>query len=166
MSNENWTRYACPKCAEIDLDVHVLTFARMTFDENGEVDGTDTTESQDGNHEWNEDSIMACRACGHTAKASEFEQPEPDEDDDDADAYCSCYQRSWYGPEHDSACHFAGKPRWFACANCGLEHPTEELAAVENVLERVAPGETMPYGQCQACGSLCYPKGERERASA
>jgi hypothetical protein len=30
--------------------------------------------------------------------------PESEED-------CTCAERSWYGPEHDSACAFAGQPR-------------------------------------------------------
>jgi len=34
-----------------------------------------------------------------------------DEDDDDEDDDCTCDERSWHGPEHDSACPLAGKVR-------------------------------------------------------
>lgn len=34
-----------------------------------------------------------------------------DNEDDDAGKECTCGDRSWYGPEHDSACDFAGMVR-------------------------------------------------------
>jgi hypothetical protein len=43
-------------------------------------------------------------------KAEQDEDEDEDEDDDDEDD-CTCADRSWYGPEHDSACPLAGRPR-------------------------------------------------------
>ena len=45
------------------------------------------------------------------------------------------------------------------CQNCCTLYREDELDAIDDVLERVAPGETMPWGQCPdlACGAVCYP---------
>jgi len=46
------------------------------------------------------------------------------------------------------------------CQNCGREAEEEELLPLEEVrhlLERVAPGEPMPAGECRSCGALAQP---------
>ena len=46
------------------------------------------------------------------------------------------------------------------CHNCGWKGPREKLRAqleqVPDLLQRVAPGEPMPYGECPECGALCH----------
>jgi hypothetical protein len=43
------------------------------------------------------------------------------------------------------------------CQNCGLRWTSDELEPITGLLERVAPGEPMPSGQCSSCGALCQP---------
>jgi hypothetical protein len=45
----------------------------------------------------------------------------------------------------------------FECQNCGAVWPEHELLEVKDVLERVAPGEPMPAGECPKCGAVCHP---------
>lgn len=43
------------------------------------------------------------------------------------------------------------------CQNCGAVRDAEELVRpIPDVEERVAPGETMPYGECPDCGAVCH----------
>lgn len=47
----------------------------------------------------------------------------------------------------------------YECQNCGRRWGLEELNPVEDVLERVAPGEPMPAGECpgNSCvGAVCH----------
>jgi hypothetical protein len=50
-------------------------------------------------------------------------------------------------------------PKNIMCQNCSTLYREDELDAIDDVLERVAPGETMPWGQCpdSNCGAVCYP---------
>ena len=45
---------------------------------------------------------------------------------------------------------------WLKCQNCDSINVVP-LADVPNLLQRVAPGEPMPGGQCRVCGSLMQP---------
>ncbi len=71
-------RYACPNCDGDALDVQITTWARLTqgaysaFDDDPGLE-TDTTEAQFQDHEWDGDSLMQCRECGHVAKSCEFQ---------------------------------------------------------------------------------------------
>lgn len=40
------------------------------------------------------------------------------------------------------------------CQNCDWQGESEELHYIENMQERVAPGELAPEGQCPLCGAL------------
>ena len=40
------------------------------------------------------------------------------------------------------------------CQNCGAVWAESQLKPIEDVLERVSPGETMPPGECPSCGAL------------
>jgi len=64
--------YQCPKCGSESLDVTVITDA---FLRQGSCEwfGTDVTESQDGDQEWDENSPMKCRECFHLGYAHEFD---------------------------------------------------------------------------------------------
>ena len=42
------------------------------------------------------------------------------------------------------------------CQNCGTEHAENALKPVQNLTERVEPGEPMPSGECPLCGALCH----------
>ena len=44
----------------------------------------------------------------------------------------------------------------FECQNCGDLWTEKELNEVQDVLQRVAPGEKMPYGECPDCGAVCH----------
>lgn len=42
------------------------------------------------------------------------------------------------------------------CENCGRVLDYDQLEPVMNPLQRVAPGEIMPYGECPDCGAVCH----------
>jgi hypothetical protein len=42
------------------------------------------------------------------------------------------------------------------CQNCDGIFLEDSLALIEDLHERVEPGEPMPAGQCPMCGSLCH----------
>jgi len=65
--------YKCPKCQSTSLEVVVQVWARLTQDPNGDI-GTDTTESFDGSHEWDENSLMQCRDCDYHGQSAKFDQ--------------------------------------------------------------------------------------------
>lgn len=43
------------------------------------------------------------------------------------------------------------------CANCGTTYRADELHSIDDIEQRIAPGETFPAGQCPDpdCGALC-----------
>jgi hypothetical protein len=52
--------------------------------------------------------------------------------------------------------------RDYECQNCGGTYPESGLVTpIPDLEERVAPGESMPAGECPVCGALCHAKGER-----
>jgi hypothetical protein len=42
------------------------------------------------------------------------------------------------------------------CDNCDALVHTEELVSINDIYERVDPGEPMPSGECPDCGGLCH----------
>lgn len=46
------------------------------------------------------------------------------------------------------------------CQNCDLIVDDDQLEAITDIMQRVAPGEHMPSGQCPSCGALCHPVEE------
>ena len=42
------------------------------------------------------------------------------------------------------------------CESCGVVMDMQDVRAIENLLQRVSPGEIVPYGQCPDCGCLCH----------
>lgn len=60
-----------------------------------------------------------------------------------------------------------GKPDMCACQNCSWTGPAEALKPVPEIgiLERVAPGEPMPAGECPECGALCHPVASMEASA-
>lgn len=44
----------------------------------------------------------------------------------------------------------------FECQNCGKRWAIDELLPVQDLLQRVAPGEPMPAGECPECGAVCH----------
>ena len=47
-----------------------------------------------------------------------------------------------------------------ACDDCGTIFPQSKLKPVEDIGQRVAPGEPMPSGECPECGAVCHPVDE------
>ena len=44
------------------------------------------------------------------------------------------------------------------CQNCKREWPDSVLInPIPDLMERVAPGESMPSGECPGCGAVCQP---------
>jgi hypothetical protein len=45
------------------------------------------------------------------------------------------------------------------CQNCGEVYRDDELNEVEDIEERVGPGEEMPSGECpdEECRAVCHP---------
>lgn len=52
------------------------------------------------------------------------------------------------------------KSEMHECQNCGKRWPLEKLKEILHLLERVAPGEIMPSGECPECGAVCHPVKE------
>jgi hypothetical protein len=42
------------------------------------------------------------------------------------------------------------------CQNCEWTGDDSETKNIEDVFDRVEPGEIMPYGECPECGALCH----------
>lgn len=61
-------RYICPKCSSINLDVTIITTAKLIQHENSDEFETEV----DGDHEWDAKSSMCCDRCGYTDNAEEF----------------------------------------------------------------------------------------------
>jgi hypothetical protein len=58
----------CPKCGADDrIDIAATVFVRLTSD------GTDADESKIGDHEWDNDSLAVCYACGFSVTVRDFE---------------------------------------------------------------------------------------------
>ncbi len=74
---ENQFDMVCPKCGASDeIDVAATVWVRLC------EDGTDATNSGDGDQEWEPTSACVCRTCGHGATVADFEintTPSPDE---------------------------------------------------------------------------------------
>lgn len=43
------------------------------------------------------------------------------------------------------------------CDNCGHTCAAAELNPINDLLERIEPGGTVPSGECPQCGALAYP---------
>jgi hypothetical protein len=63
--------WKCPKCNSTCLNVSVVASAKLIQEE----DGNFQTEI-DGDHEWDDASLMWCDACGHSAETLSFTQEE------------------------------------------------------------------------------------------
>lgn len=46
------------------------------------------------------------------------------------------------------------------CENCNWTG--EDVLDIDDVLERLSPGDIFPSGQCPQCGALCHPEDQRE----
>lgn len=44
------------------------------------------------------------------------------------------------------------------CQNCGRSWKVEKLGEIQNLWQRVMPGELCPSGECPKCGALCHPE--------
>lgn len=42
------------------------------------------------------------------------------------------------------------------CQNCGSQWLTEQLKPIQDIEERITPGEVVPSGECPNCGALCH----------
>lgn len=63
--------WRCPKCGSDALEVKVEVWARLNQHTDGNFE-TATDESQDGSHEWGENTPMQCVVCGHSDIADAF----------------------------------------------------------------------------------------------
>ena len=63
---EAW-QMQCPKCrADNEIDITAMVDVRLM------PDGSDTYESEDGNHYWDDTSPATCGGCGFHGPAREF----------------------------------------------------------------------------------------------
>jgi hypothetical protein len=56
-----------------------------------------------------------------------------------------------------------------ACQGCDKvwrEDQVIPLESVPDLLQRIAPGEVVPFGECRECGSLCHKLDVKEAAEA
>lgn len=44
----------------------------------------------------------------------------------------------------------------FTCGNCDWSGPEAELGEVQDLLQRIEPGDTVPDGECPCCGALAF----------
>jgi hypothetical protein len=42
------------------------------------------------------------------------------------------------------------------CENCHWTGDADDCGELQNIHERVEPGEIMPYGECPECGCVCH----------
>lgn len=66
--------WMCPKCKGQDLKVDVVIHTRARLIQ--ETDGNFQTDSDGGDHEWDNGGMMECCDCGHEAKVSAFRVPD------------------------------------------------------------------------------------------
>jgi hypothetical protein len=59
--------YQCPRCTSINLEVDIRTTAKLS-----QQDGNLETSEIIGDHEWDDNSTMFCKACGHTDRSEKF----------------------------------------------------------------------------------------------
>lgn len=50
----------------------------------------------------------------------------------------------------------------FQCQNCSEQYHLDDLNPIQDIFERVAPGEIMPGGECPDpdCGAVCHLTAE------
>jgi hypothetical protein len=57
----------CPNCGSADqIEIAATVWVRLT------ADGTDTDESEDGSHWWEDESAAKCNACDHEGTVKTF----------------------------------------------------------------------------------------------
>lgn len=44
----------------------------------------------------------------------------------------------------------------FVCQDCTSHWQQQVLRPIQDIFERVMPGEPMPAGECPSCGALCH----------
>jgi hypothetical protein len=49
------------------------------------------------------------------------------------------------------------EPPLHQCGNCARAFLVEQLEPIKDIAERLAPGDTVPSGECPSCHALCYP---------
>ena len=64
--------FKCPKCGSDTIDVCVKVWTKVIQDDPDNIQ-TDTDGALDHDHEWDDDSPMRCRECGHTGRVIEFD---------------------------------------------------------------------------------------------
>lgn len=141
--------WRCPKCKSDDLDVQINTWARLDQAQlqDGSSDfSTNANEGQVNDHEWDRDSGMQCRDCGHTATVIEFE----------ADIFeCQNCGEGWtiellksisdiserVGPDEPEP---AGE-----CPNCGALCHKKEVTAIDSLPVEAECGHCHLKGTCK-----------------
>lgn len=69
-------KYKCPKCGRADqLDIYVSVWMRLVQDDADNIQ-TDADLAGEHDHEWDDNSGMICRACGHGDNVDKFETRE------------------------------------------------------------------------------------------
>lgn len=76
--NQECYRYLCPACGSDDLEVAISVWARLQQYGQGEY-STFTDEARNGDHEWDDNSGMACRTCDHGGNVDAFDNPDFEE---------------------------------------------------------------------------------------
>lgn len=60
------------------------------------------------------------------------------------------------GEGFDGYCGNCADKRNVVCANCDWSGDIDDLKPIKDIHQRVAPGETMPAGECPECGCLAH----------
>lgn len=42
------------------------------------------------------------------------------------------------------------------CANCDWQGDDSQVNPIQDIMQRIDPGGTVPAGECPKCGALCY----------
>jgi predicted RNA-binding Zn-ribbon protein involved in translation (DUF1610 family) len=67
--------YGCPKCGSADLQIVVEVWAKLVQKSDGTFE-TDLDEAECHDHEWTDNSVMACTDCGEQDIAEAFRKEE------------------------------------------------------------------------------------------
>lgn len=104
--------------------------------------------------EENPDSVtVECTKCGEVLVELVASSQEEEEDDD---AWLNESEK--HGTDTDGALLTPSRGDAVYCQNCDWTGEEADCDPINDLQQRVAPGEPMPAGECPRCGSLCQLK--------
>ena len=135
-ASREWHELKCPECGHDDeIDVSATLQVRLT------AHGSDADASEDGSHEWSDDSAARCVACGFDGRVTDF-QPEAFPAETPPANLPACPGCGWRG--HAAA----------YCPDCGEPFPTARAEAFPVEM----PPEVLANGAKVRLAFPCYER--------